>query len=211
MVFVLVLFWVLLNGFLSLKAANIDEVLDQIQLFYDQTYTIKAEFVQETRLPSGKIETRTGKFWMKKPGKLRWEYLSPEKFVIVSDGKNFYLHYPEEKQTILYSAHEYPSYQLILGFMNGVGNLKKDLKLESFKVLEKGFWEISFSPISKDYLNINKITLIAKLSTGEVKQIQLFYSMGEKVKINFKKISYNLDLKDSIFSVSVTSQTSSPF
>ncbi len=199
MVFVLVLFWVFLSGFSKLKATTINEVLDQIQLFYDQIRTIKAEFVQETWFPSGKVETRTGKMWMKKPGKLRWEYLHPERFVIISDGKHFYFHYPEEKQTFLYPNQEFFSSQLILGFMNGVGNIKKDLKLESFRVLEKGFWEISFSLLTKNHLNLDKITLTVKPSTGEVKQIQLLYTTGERVKINLKKINYNLELKDSIF------------
>ncbi|MCS7279401.1 MAG: outer membrane lipoprotein carrier protein LolA [Thermodesulfobacteriaceae bacterium] len=186
---------------MNLKAQSVEEVLDQIQLFYQQINTLKAEFLQETRFPSGKIETRTGKLWMKKPGRLRWEYLSPEKFIILSDGKNFYLHYPEEQQTFSYSIHEYPASQLILGFMNGLRDLKKDLRLESFKILEKDFWEIHFVPNFKDNLNIAKIILIVTSNKGEVKQIQVVYTTGERVKINFKKVEYNLILKDSIFNV----------
>lgn len=199
MVFVLVLFWVLLNDSLNLKAQNINDVLNQIQFFYNQTHTLKAEFIQETWFPSGKIETSKGKLWIKKPGKLRWEYLSPERFIITSDGKDFYISYPEEKQTFKYSSREYTSSQLVLGFMSGVGNIKKDLKLESFKVLEKGFWEVTFIPNYQDNLNLNKIILITKPTTGEIKQIQLFYHTGERVKINFIKLKYNLNLSDSLF------------
>lgn len=201
MVFVLVLFWGFLNISLNLKAQSIEEVLDKIQFFYQQIHTLKAEFLQETRFPSGKIETRTGKFWMKKPGKFRWEYLSPEKFIILSDGKNFYLHYPEEQQTFFYPIYEYPASQLILSFMNGLRDFKKDLRLENFKILERDFWEIHFVPNFKDSLNIAKIMLVVHSDKGEVRQIQVFYTTGEKVKINFKKVEYNLILKDSIFNI----------
>ena len=119
MVFVLVLFWVLANNFSSLNAQNINEVLEKIQYFYENIKNLRADFLQETTFLDGSKEIRTGKVWIKKPGKFRWEYESPEKFLIVSDGVQIFIYYPEEKEVLIYPSGKIISSQLALGFMSG--------------------------------------------------------------------------------------------
>ncbi len=198
MVFVLVLLLLLAGPFNRLCAQNIEEVLDRIQNFYERTETIRASFVQETIFPSGKREIRKGRVWMKKPGLFRWEYLEPEKFIIISDGRNIYVYYPEENQAFVYPSGKAVSSQLALGFMSGRGDIRKDLKLESFKALEKNLWQLNFlSPASES--QIEKISLLVELSKGEVKEILLLYFSGEKVKIIFTNLEYNAEFSPKIF------------
>lgn len=82
--------------------------------------------------------------------------------------------------------------------MSGRGNIKKDLKLESFEILNKKEWKISFLPVSKDTY-IEKIVLTVNLDKGEVKEFYFINTSGEKVRIIFKNLEYNLDLKNNIF------------
>jgi len=196
--FVLVLFWVLVSSSKPLNAQTIDEVLNKIQYFYENTKSIKADFIQETVFLDKSKEIRTGKVWIKKPGKFRWEYQIPEKFLIISDGFQIFIYYPEEKEVLIYPSGKVISSQLALGFMSGRGNIKKDLKLESFEILNEKEWKISFFPVSKDTY-IEKIVLTVNLDTGEVKEFYFINTSGEKVKIIFKNLKYNLDLKNNIF------------
>ena len=196
--FVLVLFWVLVSSSKPLNAQTIDEVLNKIQYFYENTKSIKADFIQETVFLDKSKEIRTGKVWIKKPGKFRWEYQIPEKFLIISDGFQIFIYYPEEKEVLIYPSGKVISSQLALGFMSGRGNIKKDLKLESFEILNEKEWRISFFPVSKDTY-IEKIVLTVNLDTGEVKEFYFINTSGEKVKIIFKNLKYNLDLKNNIF------------
>ena len=196
--FVLVLFWVLVSSSKPLNAQTIDEVLNKIQYFYENTKSIKADFIQETGFLDKSKEIRTGKVWIKKPGKFRWEYQIPEKFLIISDGFQIFIYYPEEKEVLIYPSGKVISSQLALGFMSGRGNIKKDLKLESFKILNEKEWKISFFPVSKDTY-IEKIVLTVNLDTGEVKEFYFINTSGEKVRIIFKNLEYNLDLKNNIF------------
>ncbi len=197
MVFVLVLFWVLVNP-CKLLAQNIEQVLNKIQHFYENIQTIQADFLQETYFPDRNKEIRTGKLWIKKPGKFRWEYKSPEKFLIISDGDNIYIYYPEEKQAFVYPSGKAISSRLALGFMSGRGNIKEDLKLESFKVLNKNFWKVSFLPAYKDQ-RIEKISLVVNPNTGEVKEFTFINSTGEKIRIIFNQIRYNVNLDNKLF------------
>ena len=56
--------------------------------------------------------------------------------------------------------------------MSGRGNIKKDLKLESFEILNEKEWKISFFPVSKDTY-IEKIVLTVNLDTGAVSYTHL--------------------------------------
>jgi len=198
MVSVLVLLLALVGNLNSLRAQNIDEVLGKIQYFYENIKSIKANFIQETVFLDGSKEIRTGKVWIKKPGKFRWEYKSPEKFLIISDGVRVFIYYPEEKEVLICSSGKVIPSQLALGFMNGRGSIKKDLKLESYEILSKKEWKISFLPITKDSY-IEKIILTVNLNTGEVREFYFINTAGEKIKIVFKNLEYNISLENNLF------------
>ncbi len=195
--FALALFFLLANPWFSF-AQSINQVLDLVQNFYENISTIRGEFVQETLFPNQKKEFQEGRFWIKKPGLFRWEYLHPEKFLIISDGTKLYVYYPEEKRAYVYPTGKVISSQLALGFMSGRGDIRKDLKVESYQVLSGGLWEISFLPLAQEN-QIEKINLIVDLATGEVKRFSIWHQSGEKLIITFKKVEYNQNTPDKIF------------
>ena len=47
--------------------------------------------------------TERGRLLIKKPGKMRWEYTTPEKKLFVSDGVKIYSYIPQDKQVIVAS------------------------------------------------------------------------------------------------------------
>ncbi len=50
--------------------------------------------------------TEHGHVLIKKPGKMRWEYMPPEKKLFVSDGIKVYSYVPEDKQVIVGTVPE---------------------------------------------------------------------------------------------------------
>lgn len=203
MVFVLVLSLLLVNLISSVYTQNayahtVEEILQKIQTFYNNVQTIRGEFVQETTFVTGQKETRSGRLWIKKPGLFRWEYSSPERFIIISDGRNLYVYYPDEKQAYVYPSGKALSSQLALGFMSGRGDISRDLKVESYRIIGANTWQINFLPVSQDP-QIEKITIIVNQSNGEVEAITLRYAGGETVKIQLRKIEYNIELPQRLF------------
>ena len=197
MEFVLALL-LIVNPFNSAKAATINEVLSKIQAFYQKIHTLKATFTQKTYFFNGKVKVYKGVVWIKKPFKFRWEYTKPERFVIVSDGKKIIVYYPEEKQAFVYSATRAISSQVALAFVTGKGNIKKELKLSSFKVLAPGIWKLTFYPSHPDP-QVEKISLVVNLKTGEVKRFCVVNTAGQKVVVIFKKVYYNLPVSSKLF------------
>src|SRR5476649_918979 len=70
--------------------------------------------------------TERGHLLVKKPGKMRWDYSSPETKQFVSDGLKMYSYIPQDKQVIVASVPpdgEAPTPTL---FLAGKGNLTRD-------------------------------------------------------------------------------------
>jgi len=195
---VLALLLVALSPLNKAKALTINQVLDRVQHFYESILSLKASFIQKVNFPEGKTEISYGKVWIKKPCKMKWIYQGPEKFFIISDGRKIYIYYPEEKEVLVFPYQKSISSKLALEFINGKAKIEKDLKLESFKVLNENYWKLNFLPLKKDSL-VEKISLLVNLKTGEVREISLVQSTGEKIVLLFKKVYYNIKIPQNFF------------
>jgi outer membrane lipoprotein carrier protein len=67
-------------------------MIDALQKKYSKMNSLAADFIQLYHGVDGRTIREGGRLYLKKPGKARWEYTSPEKKVFVSDGKNIFFH-----------------------------------------------------------------------------------------------------------------------
>src|SRR6266852_3814184 len=68
-----------------------------VDAHYNHLRTLQTEFTEVYR-GSGIERTESGTLWLKKPGKMRWEYRSPREKLFVSDGKTAWFYVPEDRQ-----------------------------------------------------------------------------------------------------------------
>ena len=94
---VVVLFASLAIPMPSSALPNVHAVAQAVDEHYNHLQSLQAEF-SEIYQGSGMERTESGTLWLKKPGKMRWEYRSPEEKLFVGDGKDAWLYFPEEKQ-----------------------------------------------------------------------------------------------------------------
>lgn len=64
------------------QAVSRDLVLGEVEMYLEKLTTLKADFVQVA--PNG--ELASGVFYLKRPGKMRWQYDPPVPVVMVSSG-----------------------------------------------------------------------------------------------------------------------------
>src|SRR5262249_31429251 len=74
------------------------DAVDRIQKFYESTRDLHAHFDQEQSSPVAGTKKASGEVWLKKPGKMRWEYSRPEKKLMLADGKMLWVYEPEDEQ-----------------------------------------------------------------------------------------------------------------
>jgi outer membrane lipoprotein carrier protein len=75
---------------LSFGLPRLDTVARLVDDRYNHLATLEADFT-EIYQGSGIERTESGKLWLKKPGKMRWEYRSPEEKLFVDDGRDGWL------------------------------------------------------------------------------------------------------------------------
>src|SRR5262245_44621181 len=65
---------------------GVAEAVARMQKFYESTSDLHAKFEQELVASIGGTKKASGDVWLKKPGRMRWEYAKPEKKLMVADG-----------------------------------------------------------------------------------------------------------------------------
>ena len=114
----------------SLRAQNTqspEAIARALQAKYASIRDFSADFVQTYR--GGVLKTQTterGTVVVKKPGKMRWVYTSPERKELVSDGKKIYWYVPEDKQVMVSDMPAADSAATPTLFLSGKGDIVRD-------------------------------------------------------------------------------------
>lgn len=115
---------VLLAPGMSVLAFNVDEVVRRVDESYAKTQDLQGEFTQETIIEG--FETgfqSTGRFYLKKPGLLRWDYLQPSEENIYVDGDAVMMYVPEHQQVVKGTLTQIAASKGPLALLLGVGKL----------------------------------------------------------------------------------------
>ena len=101
-------------------ARAIQQKYDRVKDFTaDFTHTYEGGVLKKTSKESGTVQ-------IKKPGRMRWDYTTPEKKVFVSDGTKIYSYIPADKQVIISSMPKDDQATTAVLFLTGKGDLTRD-------------------------------------------------------------------------------------
>jgi len=105
---------------------NVHVVAQAVDDHYNRLHSLQAEFT-EIYQGAGTERTESGTLWLKKPGKMRWEYRSPEEKLFVGNGDNAWLYLPAEKQVRKSNMRKLEDLRSPLAFLLGKSKLEKEL------------------------------------------------------------------------------------
>jgi outer membrane lipoprotein carrier protein len=111
------------------------ELAQALQKKYDTIKGFSADFVQSYR--GGVLNkqlTERGRLLIKKPGKMRWDYTTPEKKLFVSDGVKIYMYVPADRQVIVNDMPPGDTVTSPALFLAGKGNLARDFNASMTEV-----------------------------------------------------------------------------
>jgi outer membrane lipoprotein carrier protein len=111
----------------STEAADVKAIAAAVDAHYNHLRSFEAEFTELYR-GSGMERTESGTLWLKKPGKMRWEYRSPKEKLFVSDGKDVWFYVPEDGQARKSRAKHLDDLRSPLAFLLGKTRLQKELR-----------------------------------------------------------------------------------
>ncbi len=123
-------FLALLLALLPARAANpapdIHALAQAVDNHYNRLRTLQAEFSESYR-GAGIERSESGSLWLKKPGKMRWEYRSPKEKLFLSDGKDAWFYLPGDRQVRRTSVKKLDDLRSPLALLLGKTRLEKEL------------------------------------------------------------------------------------
>ncbi|MBU0663587.1 MAG: outer membrane lipoprotein carrier protein LolA [Proteobacteria bacterium] len=154
-----------------------EDIARRLQLNYDQIRSLSFHFTQSTEGElSGRPQQGSGTAWFVKEkknqeppgtvGKMRWDYTSPDKQVLVSDGVNFSMYFAKLEQMIISPADTMKT-DITYAFFTGSGNLLKDFSISAPTNPE-------LNPKEEDADHYKVIKLIPKENQSQVSEIHLW-------------------------------------
>jgi outer membrane lipoprotein carrier protein len=107
-------------------AADVHAIAQAVDARYNHLHSLQTEFT-EIYKGAGIERTEAGMLWLKKPGKMRWEYRSPREKLFVSDGKDAWFYVPGERQVRKTAVRKLDDLRSPLAFLLGKTRLEKEL------------------------------------------------------------------------------------
>ena len=173
----------------SAQGADVKAIASAVDAHYNHLRTLQAEFTELYR-GSGMERTESGTLWLKKPGKMRWEYRSPKEKLFVSDGKTAWFYVPEDRQARKSSAKKLEDMRSPLAFLLGKTKLEKELRglslapdiepLASGDVVLRGVPKGLEDQISEIVLEVTPDNRIARLIMQEVDGASTEYRFSDQ-------------------------------
>jgi outer membrane lipoprotein carrier protein len=108
-------------------AADVKTLAAAVDAHYNHLRSLQAEFTEVYR-GSGMDRTESGTLWLKKPGKMRWEYRSPKEKLFVSNGKDAWFYVPDDRQARKTDSRKLEDIRSPLAFLLGKTKLEKELQ-----------------------------------------------------------------------------------
>ncbi len=182
-------------------AMDLQSLVSDVQKTYESIETLTFEFTQQLSMNGMEsLFEATGKAAFKKPGMMKWDYISPDTQQIVSDGQTIWIFQPAFNQVIIST---FPKERNISrDFLSGMGRLSEDF---SITFLEDNSNKPYYLKLTPKEPQTNTTGLIIKVNekTYMVEEFTNFDLLGNATKIRMKRIEINPELSSDFFSFTV--------
>lgn len=187
--------------FISNAYANtLPPLLEQVQKEYQKSAGIEAEFDQLTQIKSTKSQKKAqGKIWIKHPNKLRWETITPDANILVSDGKFFWFYTPpfekgERGQVIIKK-----SAQIQTQFLNALLSGSFDFSKTKTAIETKSANVFLLKPSANTAGDVKTAEVTINAETKKIEKVSLVHTSGNETTIQLKQIKLSSSLNDTLF------------
>jgi outer membrane lipoprotein carrier protein len=178
-----------------LTLASADQVLDRLNRFFTEVKTLDAEFEQLVLDEQGKkLQQSSGSLKLSRPGRFRWETISPVAQLIVADGRNLWIYDIELEQASVKPIDEMLAATPVT-LLTELRPLEREFIIQKSSARTGLDW-VKLIPKTQD-TEFNRIEL--GLKHNEIRQMELHDQFGQKTVIRFKDMRTNQSIPESEF------------
>lgn len=176
----------------------VEEIMDRlVQRFGAADFS--ADFSQESTLAALDIrDTATGRVWIKHPGRMRWEYATPEIHAIITDGKTLWIYRPEDRQVIIGDALAYFGDGKGASFLSNIRLIPEAFTVSVAPPAGEGLHTLRLIPHRKQ-LDLNEIYLNIDKATFDIVGVLTINAYDDQTRLDFKNINFSNDIDENLF------------
>ncbi len=185
---------------------KVREVVKQLQTRYEKMKDMQADFSQKTKIEGfERPVTSAGKVYIKKPGRLRWDYLDPATEQIYVNQDDVKVYVPEHKQVLVGKLTQMAASKAPLELLQGAAKLDESFEIEPTTGSNRGVGGmplITLIPKAKEHestQNLQKIVLEVFPKTYFIRAVSLHEVSGNVAVFEFSNLKPNLGLGDEVF------------
>lgn len=113
---------------LAAQTPDLAPMLRAVEARYNHAQTLQVVFHEAYTAPGQPRRTESGSLLLRKPGRMRWDYTSPEGKLFVSDGKYLWLYTPSNHQVEKMKIKESDDMRAPLAFLLGKLHFDKEFR-----------------------------------------------------------------------------------
>jgi outer membrane lipoprotein carrier protein len=180
-----------------------DALARAIQKRYQGIRDFSADFVQNYR--GGVLRTQSreeGKVLIKKPGRMRWTYVKPEKKEFVSDGVKVYSYIPLDQQVIVSSVPPDNEATTPALFLAGKGDIVRDFTPTKADPAVPGTVAVKLTPRKNDP-EFEYLLVSVDPKTLQIRALTTLDRQGGQSTLVFTNLQENTGISDKEFAFRV--------
>jgi outer membrane lipoprotein carrier protein len=183
----------------SAFGADVDvlKLLKAIEGRYNSVKTLEMDFEQTFIGPNQPRRTESGRLFLRKPGRMRWQYTKPEGKLYVSNGSDYWFYSPVNRRAEKMKLKEAEDMQAPMAFLIGKLDFKRDF--EQFVVKEEGtLVRITAVPKNLDKAPYREVSFLAT-PDSQIEQLTVRGQDASTMEFRFRNEIRNPAQKDSLY------------
>ena len=181
-------------------------VVKHLQARYEKTNDLQADFLQKTSIEGfERPVTSSGKVYIKKPGRLRWDYLDPATEEIYVNHDDVKIYVPEHKQVLVGKLTQMAASKAPLELLQGAAKLGESFDIDWTTGKERGVGGIRLITLipkangQESTRSLKQIVVEVFPKTYFIRTVSLHEISGNVATFEFSDLKPNLGLGNELF------------
>lgn len=168
--------------------------------------SFSATFTQTSVMTALDIsETASGRAWFSHPGKMKWQYLEPERHDIITDGTTLWIYRPDENQVMRGDATQFFASGAGGAFLSDISKLRDNYTVTVTESTDQ--WVELQLDAPPDNPDIQTIRIQVTRKNTQIQTVTTVNTIGDVTRFELSDIRF-LELPDNWFEFAVPPGTS---
>jgi len=192
-----VLLWIAVPAVVAWAADSpTQHLLKAVESRYNRAQTLQVKFAETYSGMGQGARTESGVLYLRKPGRMRWEYTQPAGKLFVSDGKEVYLYLPNEKRVEKMKLKDTEDMRAPLAFL--LGKLNFEREFQNIQTRTEGDGSLVTADPKSQSLPYAKVEFVVS-ATFQIRKLHIVGQDQSILDFTFDDEKLNPALANSIF------------